>query len=200
MAKDKLNLKYPVVVEGKYDKTRLANFIDSQIIVLGGFSSFKNKNTLQLIKNSGKNGIILLTDPDKAGTFIRGRLKTLLQDINIINVYPPVFIGSDSRRNHVCKDGVLGVESIDDDTLYELLKPYEQKTLSEATPFLTPTRCFEDGLTGKPGSTDKRVYLCKKLRLPETVSLKMLAEHINRSIKEERYKELLKSYNEEKAK
>ncbi len=200
MAKDKLILKYPVVVEGKYDKTRLVNFIDSQIIVLGGFSSFNDKNTLQLIKNSGKNGIILLTDPDKAGTFIRGRLKTLLQDINIINVYPPVIIGSDSRRNHVCKDGVLGVESIDDDALYELLKPYEQKTLSEATPFLTPTRCFEDGLTGKPGSTDKRVYLCKKLGLPETVSLKMLAEHINRSIKEERYKELLKSYNEERAK
>ena len=200
MARNKLKLRYPVVVEGKYDKTRLANIIDSQIIVLGGFSSFNDKKTLQFIKSCGKDGIILLTDPDKAGTFIRGKLRSLMQDVKIINVYPPVITGSDSRRNHVCKDGVLGVESIDDGILYDLLEPYAQEAIREAAPFLTPARCFEDGITGRPDSAAKRRYLCKKLGVPETVSAKMLTEYINRNISEDNYKELLESFSEDIAK
>ena len=41
--KDKLLVPYPVVVEGKYDKIRLSNIIDAQIIVTDGFGIFKKE-------------------------------------------------------------------------------------------------------------------------------------------------------------
>ncbi|MBO7254285.1 MAG: hypothetical protein J6V36_03175 [Clostridia bacterium] len=39
----KLNLKYPVIVEGKYDKIKLSNVISSPIITVGGFSILNDK-------------------------------------------------------------------------------------------------------------------------------------------------------------
>ena len=47
---DKLKLKYPVVVEGKYDMIRLSNLLDSPILVLGGFSVFNDTEKKLLLK------------------------------------------------------------------------------------------------------------------------------------------------------
>ena len=41
--KPKLPIPYPVVVEGKYDKIRLSNIIDAQIIVTDGFGVFRKQ-------------------------------------------------------------------------------------------------------------------------------------------------------------
>ena len=198
MAKDKLILRYPVAVEGKYDKIRLSNVIGSQIIVLNGFSAFNDENTIKTLKKSAPDGLILLTDPDKAGTFMRGKLKGLLQGINVINVYAPTVRGNDSRRNHVCKDGVLGVESIDENVLYGLLLPYAVTDGGKKrVPFLTPARAYADGLSGNEKSAKKRGYICEKLDLPRTISAKMLFEHINLNVGEDEYIKLLESYEED---
>ncbi len=198
MQRDKLTLKYPVAVEGKYDKIRLSNVIDSHIIVLSGFSAFKNEKTIETLRLYGKNGIILLTDPDKAGTFIRGKLKTLLGGVNIFNVFAPPVKGSDSRRNHVCKDKVLGIESTDEDVLYNLLLPYAVGRDKEAKDeFLTSARAYSDSLTGGKNSASIRKALCAELGLPDSVSAKTLTEYINQNLKEQEYVILLEKARKE---
>lgn len=191
MPKDKLELLYPVAVEGKYDKIRLSNVVSSPIIVLNGFSAFKSDETLSLLKAYGKEGIILLTDPDNAGTFIRGKLKSLLGGVKIFNVYAPAVIGADSRRNHVCKEGVLGVESTDEQTLYDLLLPFSHTKRREKQAFLTPGRAYADKLTGCSGSSDLRTSLCAVLGLPGNISAKALIEYINDNLTEPEYVSVL---------
>ena len=40
---EKISLKYPVVVEGKYDKSKVSIVVSSPIIALDGFSVFSNQ-------------------------------------------------------------------------------------------------------------------------------------------------------------
>ena len=44
-----ITVKEAIIVEGKYDKIRLSNFIDGLIITTDGFGIFKNKEKQQLI-------------------------------------------------------------------------------------------------------------------------------------------------------
>ena len=39
MTKEKLHIPFPVIVEGKYDKIRLSNIMEGQIITTDGFFS-----------------------------------------------------------------------------------------------------------------------------------------------------------------
>ena len=190
MAKDKLTLPKPVVVEGKYDKIRLSNIIESPVILLGGFSAFNDPSVLQALKTLGKDGLFLLTDPDSAGTFIRGRLRTLLPGVELTDIYPPRRTGKDNRRNHISKEGVLGVESIDDSALRELLAPYACKREKRA-PFLTPPRAYSYGISGGVNSSAFRNALCRKLGLPPTVSTGSLIRYINENLTEEVYASLV---------
>ena len=83
---EKLNLKYPVIVEGKYDKAKLSLVVSSPIITLDGFSIFKNEEKKDLLKRlSNEKGIVLLADSDRAGNFLRSKLKGILKG-NIYNV------------------------------------------------------------------------------------------------------------------
>ena len=50
MANGKMTLAYPVIVEGKYDKIRLSNIIDTQIITTDGFGIFKQEEKRLLLK------------------------------------------------------------------------------------------------------------------------------------------------------
>ena len=76
---EKLNLKFPVIVEGKYDKAKVSQIVSSTVIALDGFSIFNNKEKQQLLKRlSTEQGIILLTDSDRAGNFIRSKLKGII--------------------------------------------------------------------------------------------------------------------------
>ena len=191
MERKTLDLILPTVVEGKYDKIRLSSFVTSPIITLGGFSAFRNKEKIEELRTFGKNGLILLTDSDKAGVFIRGKLKGLLGDIKLINVYTPVIKGSDSRRNHVVKDGVLGVESVGCDILYDLLSPFARDEAK--VPFLTKSGAYDDGICGKANSSVIRKELCRVFGLPETISANMLIEYVNTFVDESDYRQTLQN-------
>lgn len=191
MERKTLDLVHPIVVEGKYDKIRLSSFVTSPVIILGGFSAFNNKEKLAELKTFGKNGLIILTDSDKAGVFIRGKLKGLLGDIKLINVYTPVIRGSDSRRNHVVKDGVLGVESVECGILYKLLLPFVRDNTK--IPFLTKNGAYDDGICGKASSSILRKELCRAFGLPETISANMLIEYVNTFVDEADYRQTLQN-------
>ena len=123
---EKIKLSCPVVVEGRYDKQRVLSVAEGTVIQLDGFSVFNNKEKQALLRRLCGNGnIILLTDSDSAGGFIRAKLKGYLPAEKIINVYAPKIEGKEKRKKTPSKEGVLGIEGLDTDVIYRLLKPFE---------------------------------------------------------------------------
>jgi ribonuclease M5 len=124
-----IRIKQTVIVEGKYDKARLSGIIDAQIITTGGFDIYNDKEKRRLlIKLAKKNGIILLTDSDRAGFKIREHITGFLPTENVIQLYIPQREGKESRKEEFSKDGYLGVEGIESDVLEKLFLPFASGT------------------------------------------------------------------------
>ena len=193
---EKLKLKYPIIVEGRYDKAKLSLVVQTSIIALDGFSVFNNREKQQLLKRlSREKGIILLTDSDRAGNFIRAKLKGILNG-TIYNVYAPSIVGKERRKIAPSADGLLGVEGIDTKTLRELLLPYTSEFAPKGAD-ISKLRFYEDGFSGGDDSSSRRRLLAKNLNLPETLSSKALLEAINLLITSEEYENALKRINDE---
>ena len=194
---EKLNLKYPIIVEGKYDKARLSQAVASPIITLDGFSVFNNNEKKELLKRLSKeNGIILLTDSDRAGNFIRSKLKGIVKG-NIYNVYAPSIVGKERRKLKPSADGILGVEGIDSRVLKELLIPFVSDNIINRSE-ISKLRFYEDGFSGNENSAERREKLAEYLELPKTLTAKALLEAINLLCTEEEYMSAMsRIYNEE---
>ena len=97
-----ITLEQPVIVEGKYDKIALENVIDALIIPTNGFRIFKDREKCRLIRDlAAKHGVIVMTDSDGAGKLIRGYLKQIIGEAEIIQVYLPRVPGKEKRKSHV---------------------------------------------------------------------------------------------------
>ena len=89
-SQNRIKIKETIIVEGKYDRIRLAPLFDANIIELGGFRIYNNKDRLSLIRKiAEKNGIIILTDSDSAGFRLRHYLSSAIPKANITNVFIP---------------------------------------------------------------------------------------------------------------
>lgn len=188
LMEEKLKLLCPVVVEGKYDKARVCQVVSSAVITLDGFSVFRDEEKkLLLSRLSKEKGIILLTDSDRAGVFLRSRLKGMLNGGKIYNVFAPAIKGKEKRKAAPSADGILGIEATDKKTIRELLIPFASES-APAVGSISKQRMYQDGLSGGSGSSQKRAKLCKKLGLPETLSANALLEAINLLISDEEYK------------
>ena len=61
-----IHIEEAVIVEGKYDKIKLSNFLDAMIVETGGFAIYKDKKRLQFIRRLAmERGIIILTDSQR---------------------------------------------------------------------------------------------------------------------------------------
>ena len=61
-----IHIEEAVIVEGKYDKIKLSNFLDAMIVETGGFAIYKDKKRLQFIRRLAmERGIIILTAGSK---------------------------------------------------------------------------------------------------------------------------------------
>lgn len=177
-----IKIKQAVIVEGKYDKIRLSNIVDAVIIPTHGFSIYKDKETAELIKTLARTtGIIILTDSDSAGFQIRSRIRNIVRDGEVINVYIPDIAGKERRKREPSKEGLLGVEGIDDKLLIEAFR--KAGVIAEERPRVTDPITKADlldlGLVGGEGSAAKRADLQKKLGLPARLSANMLLEILN---------------------
>ncbi len=169
MAK-KLNIPYPVIVEGRYDKQRLQCIMNGQIITTDGFGVFNHKEKLTLIRAlAQKSPIILLTDSDGAGKLIRSHITSAVPIDRLIQLYIPQIKGKEKRKSQPSAEGTLGVEGMEQQLLYDLLKPYENgEAIARAMENpLSKTDFYIDGLTGKENSTARRDALAASLGLPE---------------------------------
>ena len=189
--KEKLSIPYPVVVEGKYDKIRLSNILDAQIIVTDGFGIFrKEEKRLLLRRLAAERPLIVLTDSDGGGKIIRSHLSGMLPRDRIIPLYIPQIKGKERRKDKPSAAGTLGVEGMEDSLLYDLFAPYAKEgdplTRAAENP-LSKVDFFEDGLTGGANSTQKRDELAARVGLPTGMSANTLLEALKLLVTYEEY-------------
>lgn len=177
---NKLRLKYPVIVEGKYDKIKLSNIISSPIIAIGGFSFLNDKKKKALLSTLAKETkLVILTDSDKAGSFIRSRLKGIIPPQKLINVYTPQIKGKEKRKDSASAENLLGVEGINSEVLIKLLSPFQVDAKSTVVEPIDSALLWEYGLSGKPDSSEKRKAVLKAFGLPENLTAKAMIDAIN---------------------
>ena len=167
---EKLKIPYTIVVEGKYDRTRVLSVCDARVITTDGFGIFKKNEKLALIRRlAGEMPVILLTDSDGAGKLIRSHLTSAIPQDRIIQLYIPQIKGKEKRKKVSSAEGTLGVEGMEREFLYDLLKPYEDESVFrrfEENP-LSKTDFYIDGLTSHENSAERRDGLALKLGLPK---------------------------------
>ena len=180
-----ISVKEAIIVEGKYDKIKLSGFVDGLVFVADGFSIFNNKKDQQTIKTlAQKTGIVILTDSDSAGLKIRNFIKQLVPREQVKHAYIPEVVGKEKRKSVAGKEGLLGVEGIDETTITEaLIKSgctVNGKESDENDKF-TKTDFYIFGLSGGEKSAYLRAELSKKLGLPSKLSCNMLLDAINKT-------------------
>ena len=188
-----IKLKQPIIVEGKYDKITLENIVDTLIISTDGFGIFKNKEKRDMIRLlAEKNGIIIMTDSDSAGSMIRAHIKSIVGNCEIINVYVPVLKGKEKRKSAPSKEGILGVEGMTPEIIISAFgkSGVTGQVQTDKGKKITKTDLFSMGLSGGENSAQKRKKLLKKLGLPQNLSPNAMLDILNTLYTYEQFKEV----------
>ena len=186
-----------LIVEGKYDAARLSHLTDAMILLTDGFAIYKDKKRQQLFKAlAKKNGLILLTDSDAAGFRIRTYITNLVGEKNEVQAYVPAIHGKEKRKPQPGKEGLLGVEGVDDAILLQILKDAlgEEVSGEPVRPEgrqITYTDLYDWGLSGTAGSAERKAALLNRLGLPPRLSKKELVEALNRLYSFEQLDEMI---------
>ena len=181
-----LRIRKAIVVEGRYDKNTLSQLVDTVIIETSGFGIFKDKERLALLRRlAEKRGLIVLTDPDGAGFVIRSHLRGSLPPDRVKHAYVPDIYGKERRKRQGGKEGKLGVEGMKPAVLLEALRRAgatfedEEAVGERRQDPITKADLFALGLSGGPGSGEKRRALLQRLELPEHLSPNAMLEVLN---------------------
>lgn len=179
-SQNRIKIKETIIVEGKYDKIRLSPLFDANIIELGGFRIYNNKDRLALIRRiAEKNGIIILTDSDSAGFRLRHYLSSSVPKERITNVFIPDVSGKEKRKAKPGKENLIGVEGMKTEVLLDAFRKagisVDGGGSERKTP-LTKAYLFELGLSGGENSAELRRKLCEYFSLPKMLSANSLAE------------------------
>ena len=169
MTREKLQIPFPVIVEGRYDRLRLECVMEGQILTTDGFGVFRRQEKTQLFRAlAERTPLILLTDSDGAGKLIRAHLTSVLPADRLIQLYIPRVAGTERRKQQPSAEGTLGVEGMEQALLYDLLAPYANPAAVERARKnpLSKTDLYLDGLTGCPDSAARRDVLAQRLKLP----------------------------------
>ncbi len=197
-----IKLKEAVIVEGKYDKIKLSNFIDGLIITTDGFGIFKNKEKQNLIRFLAKTrGILVITDSDGAGFVIRNFLKGTVPAQCIKHAYIPDIFGKEKRKDKPSKEGKLGVEGISEKILSEaIFRSGASCELNEGVVNIkgeiTKADLFEYGLTGCENASSNRDKLKKRLMLPQNMTSNSLLSVLNFIMTKQELENIMKELTE----
>lgn len=195
-----LKIKEAILVEGVYDKIKLDSIVDALILTADGFSIFHDKEKMSLLYTiAQKRGLIIFTDPDRAGFMIRNYVKQRLDPSCIKHAFIPDVYGKEKRKAHAGKEGKLGIEGVQAELILSALRRAGATILPEAeikTPSpkekpITKLDFYNDGLIGGYKSAAKRRKFVSKLGLPTRISTNMLVHVINSLISYEEYRKLV---------
>ena len=192
-----IKIKQAVVVEGKYDKMRLKEFCDALIITTDGFRIFKDREKKEFLKAlAERQGLLIITDSDRAGFVIRSHLKSFIPNEYIKNVYIPEILGKERRKTTPSKEGLLGVEGIDNDILINILKDAAEVAPERSDP-ITKLDLYDLGISGKGNSSYIRRRLSKELSLPSRLSSNALLEVLNAMFTREEFFDFVEPLDKE---
>ncbi len=198
----KYRVREIIIVEGRYDKNAVSQVIDGTIIETGGFGIFRDKERAAWLRRlAAERGVVILTDGDGAGFVIRGRLKGILNGVQVKNAYIPDVYGKEKRKSSPSKEGKLGVEGMKPDAIVEALRKSgvsltgtdKARNMEE----ITKTDFYELGLSGKPDSGELRQRLIRRLDLPERLNANGLLQTVNVLYGRDEFYELMSSITSE---
>ena len=180
---EKLQLKEAVIVEGRYDKIRLSECIASPIIETGGFRVFKDKEKQSLIRQiAEKRGILIMTDVDSAGFVIRNFLRGIVPEDRIRHAYIPTVEGKERRKPEPGKEGILGVEGVDRESLIDAIRKSGATIIGEESRDggeITKSDFYALGLTGRENSAKLRESILAGLGLPKYLTANAMLAALN---------------------
>lgn len=172
-----------IVVEGRYDKNTVSQVVDAVIVETNGFGIRNDAEKLELLRRLAmRRGIVILTDSDAAGFMIRNYLKGAVPPDRVKHAYIPDVHGKERRKASPSKEGKLGVEGMDAETILSALRR-AGATMDGAASVrhggITKADMYDLGLSGRPDSSSRRDALRKKLALPERLSPNALLDVLN---------------------
>lgn len=185
-----------ILVEGRYDKNTLSQFIDGTIIESSGFGIFSDKEKLNLLRRlAEKSGLVVLTDSDGAGFVIRNYIKGSIDPKYVKHAYIPDIIGKERRKKTPSKEGKLGVEGMSREVIEKALAcagvQLGDKIVNNSREKIIKSDLYEYGLSGTAGSSEKRRKLLAELQLPEKLSPNALIDVLNALMTKNEFIELL---------
>ena len=178
-----VKIKEAILVEGRYDKNTLSQIVDAPILETNGFSIFKDKKQMALLRQvAEKRGLIVFTDADGAGFVIRNHVKSAIPGKYLKHAYTPDIFGKERRKDKAGKEGKLGVEGMKPEIILEALRRAGAIIEGEDVPAanaITKQDLMDLGLSGGPDASARRLALLKKLNLPEHMSANALLQALN---------------------
>lgn len=214
---DKIKLRETVIVEGRYDRIKLSEFIASPIIETGGFRVFKDKEKQELIRAVAKRrGILVMTDVDSAGFVIRNFLRGIVPENEILHAYIPTVEGKERRKSERSKEGILGVEGIERESLLASIRKSgahiidrhcevqtrvsSDMAISTESPSheITKLDFFDYGLTGCENAARHREEVLSSLGLPKYLSANAMLSAMNCLFTKDEFEAYLFELNQDK--
>ena len=178
-----VKVRQAIVVEGRYDKNTLSQIVDTVIFQTNGFSVMHDKALLALLRQAAQTrGLMILTDSDGAGLVIRNFLRGALPKEGVLHAYVPEIPGKERRKAAPGKEGILGVEGMTPEILLTALRNAgaDMDGAAEAAKEpITKMDLYTLGLSGGPGSAERRQALMRELGLPRYLSTKALLDALN---------------------
>ena len=190
-----IHMNEALIVEGRYDKSKLSALTDAIIVTTNGFGIYKDAEKRDFIRKLAKErGIVILTDSDNAGRQIRAYITSFVPSNQIRHAYIPDIYGKEKRKAAPSKEGKLGVEGMRPDVLLEALRRAGATIEGEEPPAagarITKTDLYAAGLTGGADSKAARQRLLAQLDLPEHLSTNALLEVLNALMTREEFQKL----------
>lgn len=147
----KKEIKEVIIVEGKDDISQVKRAVNAEIIATGGFSL--PKKTLEQIKGAARRkGIIILTDPDYPGEWIRREVSKAVKEAK--HAFIP--------KEDAIKEGNVGIENASPKNILLALERARFELQTPRTEF-NKGDLMKEGLLGVDGATEKRDLLGKIL-------------------------------------
>ncbi len=190
-------VRQAIVVEGKYDTIRVRSAVEALVVETNGFGIFRDTRRLEMLRRlAAQRGLIILTDSDSAGALIRNHLLGAIPTEQVRLAYVPPVPGKERRKVAPSKEGLLGVEGIDNATILAALERAGAIFEDENAPVgdkmqLTKADLMEGGLSGTADSAARRQRLLEALGLPLNLSANRLLEVINVTLTPVEWQQLL---------
>ena len=149
-----------------------------------------------MIKTVGeKNGVIILTDSDAAGFKIRAFLSSFLPKECVKHAYIPNVEGKEKRKDYPSKEGLLGVEGVDEATILSALElaGAESRIIGSNDRKITKFDLYESGFCGQRNSAELRRDFLKKLNLPQRLNSNSMLNVLNSLMTYKEFTEHLKN-------